>query len=192
MVTGLDLVQLMIEISSGKPLPLCQKDVKTDGWAIESRVYAEDPERNFLPVTGRLSIYRPPKTKLNEVRVDAGVGVGSDISIYYDPMISKLIVYAENRDLAINKMIKAIDDYDIVGVKTTLPFCKYAIDHKSFRSGDFDTRFVNLYFSDTTVLNPSDEIINPSLVGLYHLNKIDSISDVNLPSKSSNWKLNRT
>ena len=107
-------------------------------------------------------------------------------------MISKLIVYAENRDLAINKMIKAIDDYDIVGVKTTLPFCKYAIDHKSFRSGDFDTRFVNLYFNDTSILNPSDEIINSSLVGLYHLNKMDSISDVTLPSNSSNWKLNRS
>ena len=115
-----------------------------------------------------------------------------DIPIYYDPMISKLIVHAENRDLAISKMIKAIDDYDIVGVKTTLPFCKYAIDHKAFRSGDFDTRFVNLYFNETEVLNPNDEINHASVVGLFHLNKMDLISNNNIPSKSSDWKKNRS
>ena len=114
-----------------------------------------------------------------------------DIPIYYDPMISKLIVHAETRDLAINKMIKAIDDYDIVGVKTTLPFCKFAIDHEAFRSGDFDTRFVDLYFSDTDIINPPEEAINSSVVGLYHLSKLGNISDDNLPSKTTDWKKNR-
>jgi acetyl-CoA carboxylase biotin carboxylase subunit len=190
MITGVDLVEQQIRVARGEKLTITQDDLKIKGHALEIRVYAEDPQNDFLPDIGNLEVYRIPKG--DDVRVDHALEEGMDIPIYYDPMISKLIVYAENRDLAINKMIKAIDDYDIVGVKTTLPFCKYAIDHKSFRSGDFDTRFVNLYFNDTTVLNPSDEIINSSLVGLYHLNKMDSISDINLPSNSSNWKLNRS
>ena len=190
MITGVDLVEQQIRVARGEKLSITQDNLKIKGHALEIRVYAEDPQNDFLPDIGNLEVYQIPKG--DNVRVDHALEEGMDIPIYYDPMISKLIVYAENRDLAINKMIKAIDDYDIVGVKTTLPFCKYAIDHKSFRSGDFDTRFVNLYFSDTNVLNPSDEVVNSSLVGLYHLNKMDSISDDNLPSKSSNWKLNRS
>ena len=190
MITGVDLVEQQIRVARGEKLSITQDNLKIKGHALEIRVYAEDPQNDFLPDIGNLEVYQIPKG--DNVRVDHALEEGMDIPIYYDPMISKLIVYAENRELAINKMIKAIDDYDIVGVKTTLPFCKYAIDHKSFRSGDFDTRFVNLYFSDTNVLNPSDEVVNSSLVGLYHLNKMDSISDDNLPSKSSNWKLNRS
>ena len=190
MITGVDLVEQQIRVARGEKLSITQDNLEIKGHALEIRVYAEDPQNDFLPDIGNLEVYQIPKG--DNVRVDHALEEGMDIPIYYDPMISKLIVYAENRDLAINKMIKAIDDYDIVGVKTTLPFCKYAIDHKSFRSGDFDTRFVNLYFSDTNVLNPSDEVVNSSLVGLYHLNKMDSISDDNLPSKSSNWKLNRS
>ena len=142
MVTGLDLVQLMIEISSGKPLPLCQKDVKTDGWAIESRVYAEDPERNFLPVTGRLSIYRPPKTKLNEVRVDAGVGEGSDISIYYDPMIAKLITHSDTRTKAIHLMQNALDSYYIRGVGQNTTFLSSILSNPRFIEGRINTDFI--------------------------------------------------
>ena len=142
MVTGLDLVQLMIEISSGKPLPLCQKDVKTDGWAIESRVYAEDPERNFLPVTGRLSIYRPPKTKLNEVRVDAGVAEGSDISIYYDPMIAKLITHSDTRTKAIHLMQNALDSYYIRGVGQNTTFLSSILSNPRFIEGRINTDFI--------------------------------------------------
>jgi acetyl-CoA carboxylase, biotin carboxylase subunit len=190
MITGVDLVEQQIRVARGEKLGISQDDLKIKGHALEIRVYAEDPKNDFLPDIGDLEVYKIPQGE--NIRVDHALEEGMDIPIYYDPMISKLIVYAENRNLAINKMIKAIDDYDIVGVKTTLPFCKYAVNHESFRSGDFDTRFVSLYFSDTDVLNPSDEIINSSMVGLYHLDKMASISDINLPSDSSNWKKNRS
>ncbi len=189
MICGIDLVEQQIRVARGEKLSISQEDLKINGHALEIRVYAEDPQNDFLPDIGNLEVYKIPKG--DNVRVDHALEEGMDIPIYYDPMISKLIVHAENRDLAINKMIKAIDEYDIVGVKTTLPFCKYAVNHESFRSGDFDTRFVDLYFSDTDVINPSDEIINSSVVGLYHLNRMGSVSDDNLPSSSTDWKKNR-
>ena len=190
MISGVDLVEQQIRVARGEKLSFTQDDLTINGHSLEIRVYAEDPQNDFLPDIGKLEVYKIPEGE--NVRVDHALEEGMDIPIYYDPMISKLIVHAENRDLAISKMIKAIDDYDIVGVKTTLPFCKYAIDHKAFRSGDFDTRFVNLYFNETEVLNPNDEINHASVVGLFHLNKMDLISQNNIPSKSSDWKKNRS
>ena len=148
MVTGLDLVQLMIEISAGKPLPLCQKDVRTNGWAIESRIYAEDAERNFLPMTGRLSVYRPPETKLNEVRVDTGVGEGSDISIYYDPMIAKLITHSDSRNKAINLMLNALDSYYIRGVEQNTTFLSSILSNPRFIEGRITTDFISDEYPD--------------------------------------------
>ncbi|MBM78103.1 MAG: biotin carboxylase [Crocinitomicaceae bacterium] len=190
MISGVDLVEQQIRVARGEELSFTQDDLTINGHSLEIRVYAEDPQNDFLPDIGKLEVYKIPEGE--NVRVDHALEEGMDIPIYYDPMISKLIVHAENRDLAISKMIKAIDDYDIVGVKTTLPFCKYAIDHKAFRSGDFDTRFVNLYFNETEILNPNDEINHAAVVGLFHLNKMDLISDNNIPSKSSDWKKNRS
>ena len=189
MISGVDLVEQQIRVARGEKLSISQEDLEINGHSLEIRVYAEDPQNDFLPDIGNLEVYKIPQGQ--NVRVDHALEEGMDIPIYYDPMISKLIVHAETRDLAINKMIKAIDDYDIVGVKTTLPFCKFAIDHEAFRSGDFDTRFVDLYFSDTDVINPSEEAINSSVVGLYHLSKLGQISDDNLPSKTTDWKKNR-
>ena len=151
MTTGYDLVEEQIRIAEGKELSFQQKDVKINGHAIEIRVYAEDPSKGFLPDIGTLSRYRKPKGA--GVRVDDGFEEGMDIPIYYDPMLSKLVVHAETRQKAIDKTIKAIDDYEINGVATILPFCKYAINHESFRSGNFNTHFVKDYFSDPSVLN---------------------------------------
>ena len=148
MVTGLDLVELMIEISAGKPLPLCQKDVRTDGWAIEARVYAEDPERNFLPVTGRLSTYRSPKSKINEVRIDTGVREGSDISIYYDPMIAKLITHGDNRTKAINLMQDALDSYYIRGIGQNTTFLSSILSKSRFAEGRITTDFISDEYPD--------------------------------------------
>ena len=114
-----------------------------------------------------------------------------DIPIFYDPMISKLIVHGKDRADAINKMINAINNYDIVGVKTTLSFCKYAINHSDFRSGDFDTRFVKLNFSDPSILDADSRTLKAGLASIFHLENMGKISNDFLPSNNSNWSNNR-
>lgn len=151
MITGVDLVEQQIKVAEGQPLSFQQEDLKINGHAIEVRVYAEDPTNNFLPDIGNLKVYKRPEGK--GVRVDDGFEEGMDVPIHYDPMISKLIVHDENREKAINKMIDAIDDYHIGGIATTMSFCKYALDSEPFRSGDFDTKFVEVHFKDPEVLS---------------------------------------
>lgn len=144
MITGIDLVKEQITIAEGKPLSFTQNDLKINGHAIEVRVYAEDPTNKFLPDIGKLYIYRRPEGK--NIRVDDGFEEGMDIPIYYDPMISKLIVHGKNRNDAINKMIRAIDEYKVLGISTTLPFGRYVMSHEAFISGQFDTHFVQNHF----------------------------------------------
>ncbi len=146
-ITGLDLVKLQIRVAEGEPLPFAQDDLKIKGHAVEVRVYAEDPANNFLPDIGTLTTYRRPQG--HGVRVDDGFEQGMDIPFYYDPMIAKLICHAENREDAVNKMIRAIDEYEITGLETTLGFCQFVMKHEAFRSGNFDTRFVENYFTPT-------------------------------------------
>jgi acetyl-CoA carboxylase, biotin carboxylase subunit len=144
-ITGLDLVKEQIKVARGEKLGVRQEDLKINGHSIEVRVCAEDPENNFLPDTGRLSIYQTPAGP--GIRVDGGFEEGMDIPVYYDSLISKLVVHAENREEAIKKLIRAIDDYRIIGVETTLEFCKFVLQHPAFISGKFDTGFINKYFS---------------------------------------------
>ena len=155
LITGKDLVKEQIRVARGEELSFKQEDLTINGHAIEIRVYAEDPANNFLPDIGNLSVYQLPQG--NGVRVDGGFEEGMDIPIYYDPMLSKLIVHAENRNAAIQKMIRAIDDYDITGVETTLSFCRFAIQHEAFVSGKFDTNFVKLYFIPEKLQRPLSE-----------------------------------
>lgn len=150
MITGLDLVKEMIKIAGGEKLSFTQDDLKINGHAVEIRVYAEDPKNNFLPDIGKLITYKRPQGL--GIRVDDGFEQGMDIPIYYDPMIAKLITYGANRREAINRMIRAIDEYEITGVETTLQFCKFVMQHEAFCSGKFDTHFVKKYF------NPTEEI----------------------------------
>jgi propionyl-CoA carboxylase alpha chain len=160
MITGLDLVREQIRIAEGEPLSFRQEDLSINGHAVEIRVYAEDPTNNFLPDIGRLHIYRRPQGA--GVRTDDGFDEGMDIPIYYDPMIAKLIVHADDRQSAINKMIQAIDDYQIIGVQTTLPFCRFVMLHEAFTSGNFDTHFVNNYFTPDMikpVLNEDETLV---------------------------------
>ncbi len=145
MITGIDLVEEQIHVANGKPLSFKQKDLKINGHAIEVRVYAEDPTNNFLPDIGKLYIYRQPQG--HDIRVDDGFEEGMNIPIYYDPMISKLIVHGHDRKEAINKMINAIDNYMVLGISTTLPFGRYVMTHESFVSGKFNTHFVQDHFS---------------------------------------------
>ncbi len=145
LISGVDLVELQIKVARGEKLDIKQEDLKINGHAIELRVYAEDPMNNFLPSVGNLEVYQLPKGE--NIRVDNGVEEGMDIPIYYDPMLSKLITYGDTREEAIELMIKAIDNYHIKGVDTTLAFGKFVCEHDAFRSGNFDTHFVKKYYS---------------------------------------------
>ena len=140
LVTGQDLVEWMIRIAAGEKLTLKQKDVQLNGWAIETRVYAEDPFRNFMPSIGRLSRYLPPGRNDN-VRVDTGIEEGSEVSMYYDPMIAKLITYGETRDEALEHMGEALDAYYIRGVSHNISFLNALIAHPRFIEGDMTTNF---------------------------------------------------
>lgn len=144
MITGVDLVKEQINVARGNKLSFAQDDLKINGHAIELRVCAEDPLNNFLPDTGKLEMYQPPKGP--GVRVDDGYEEGMDIPIYYDPMIAKLIAYAGTRDEAIDRLCRAIDEYYIKGIKTTLQFGKWAVQTGPFRSGKFDTKFIEKHY----------------------------------------------
>jgi acetyl-CoA carboxylase biotin carboxylase subunit len=144
-ITGLDLVEQQINIARGEKLSIQQEDLKIKGHAVELRVYAEDSLNNFLPDVGKLQIYKIPTGK--NIRLDDGYEEGMDIPIFYDPMISKLVTYGKTRIEAIQLMIRAIENYKIEGVKTTLPFGKFVCEHQAFRSGNFDTHFVKKYYS---------------------------------------------
>jgi len=144
MITGIDLVKAQIEVARGEVLSFKQEDLVINGHAIELRVCAEDPYNNFLPDTGKLELYTVPKGP--GVRVDDGYEQGQAIPIYYDPMIAKLIVHAPTRNEAIQKMSRAIDEYHIKGIQTTLPFGKWAIHTDAFSEGNFDTKFIDTYF----------------------------------------------
>jgi len=154
LITGIDLVRQQILVAAGEALSFKQEDLSIQGHALEVRVYAEDPQNNFLPDIGTLVTYERPQGP--GIRVDDGFEQGMDIPIYYDPMISKLITYAGTRQEAIDRMTRAIDEYKITGVTTTLPFCKFAINHEAFKSGKFDTHFVQSYFTPD-VLDESNE-----------------------------------
>lgn len=145
LITGVDLVEQQIHIAMGKPLSISQKDLSIKGHALELRVYAENPAENFLPSVGNLSRYRRPEGE--NIRLDDGYEEGMDIPIHYDPMIAKLVTYGVNRDAAIQRMLEAIEMYEIEGVETTLPFGKFVCQHPSFTSGRFDTHFVKDYFT---------------------------------------------
>jgi len=152
LITGVDLVEQMIRVAHGEALPFQQSDLKINGWAMESRLYAEDPYRNFLPSIGRLTRYRPPVEGTTAsggiVRNDTGVFEGGEISMYYDPMIAKLCTWAPTRADAIEEMRVALDTFEVEGIGHNLPFCSAVMDHPKFASGDITTAFIEEEFPD--------------------------------------------
>ncbi len=145
LITGIDLVEQMIRVAAGEPLPFAQADLTINGWAMESRLYAEDPYRNFLPSIGRLTRYRPPAEVADEahvVRNDTGVFEGGEISMFYDPMIAKLCTWAPSRGEAIEAMRVALDEFEVEGIGHNLPFLSAVMDHPKFVSGDITTAFI--------------------------------------------------
>jgi acetyl-CoA carboxylase, biotin carboxylase subunit len=192
MITGLDLVKEQIHIARGEKLTFTQNDLKINGHSLEVRVYAEDPNNNFLPDIGKLITYRRPQGM--GVRVDDGFEEGMDIPIYYDPMISKLITYGKNREEAITRMIRAIDEYEITGVETTLSFCRYVLQHEAFVSGNFDTHFVKQHFiPEVLISEKEDEAEIAAIVAAMEIAsaKKAAITPVLTEKGKSRWKINR-
>ncbi len=190
MITGVDLVKEQIRIASGEKISFTQDDLTIKGHAIELRVYAEDPENNFLPDIGKLEVYQIPKGE--GIRVDDGFDEGMDIPIYYDPMIAKLVAYGNNRMDAIEKLKKAIDNYRIEGVKTTLSFGKFVLNHPAFSTGNFDTSFVERYFHPNTT--NQEELELASFIAAKLLNEKNHTLKVHESGNTediSQWRSNR-
>jgi propionyl-CoA carboxylase alpha chain len=152
LITGIDLVEQMIRVAGGEKLPFAQKDIGINGWAMESRLYAEDPYRNFLPSIGRLTRYRPPVEGPTDrggiVRNDTGVYEGGEISMFYDPMIAKLCTWGKDRDAAIEEMRLALDTFEVEGIGHNLPFVGAVMDHPRFTSGNITTAFIAEEYPD--------------------------------------------
>jgi acetyl-CoA carboxylase biotin carboxylase subunit len=166
-ITGLDLVEQQILVGRNEKLSFSQEVLKIKGHAIELRVCAEDPLNNFLPSIGNLEKYEIPVGE--GIRVDDGYEEGMEIPIYYDPLLAKLIAYAETRDEAIQKLIEAIDNYTIEGVQTTLPFGKFVLQHPAFNNGNFDTNFIKSYYSNEIYeASQSDEMEVAAIFGVQH------------------------
>ncbi len=191
MITGVDLVKEQIYIAMGKPLSFSQNDLHIQGHAMEVRVYAEDPMNNFAPDIGLLKTYKLPESI--GVRVDNGFEEGMEIPIYYDSMISKLITYGKDREEAISKMIRAIRDYTIVGVKTTLPFADFVMQNKHFVSGDFDTHFIKKHFNAKDLEDSREDEAHIAALLSKHIfkNHKKSMSISSGKPSVSKWKKNR-
>ena len=193
LITGLDLVKEQIKVARGEKLSYTQADLKINGHAIEVRVCAEDPKNNFLPDIGKLVTYRIPKG--NGVRVDDGFEEGMDIPIFYDPLIAKLIVHGKDREEAIARMLRAIDEYQITGVSTTLQFCSFVLKHKAFTSGKFDTNFIKDHFKPEMLDTSTEaEAEIAALLGAILTNKDAKVMKQegnNLQIQRSKWKTNR-
>jgi acetyl-CoA carboxylase, biotin carboxylase subunit len=188
-ITGVDLVKEQIRIAEGEELPFKQEELSFSGHAIELRIYAEDPANNFLPDIGTLSTYKRPQGP--GIRIDDGFEEGMTIPIYYDPMIAKMTVFADTREKAIDKAIRAIDEYEITGIETTLEFGRFVFNHDSFRSGKFDTKFVDDYFTAEVLKRPLEKE-EEKLASLFAAYVIGNSKTAGIPetrlSPASNWK----
>lgn len=188
-ITGVDLVKEQINVAEGNPLSFAQKDISIRGHSIEVRVYAEDPQENFSPSIGTLTEYSVPKGP--GIRVDDGYEKGMEIPIYYDSMIAKLVATAPNRDHAIQRMIRAINEYEIGGIKTTLPFCKFALNHEDFRGGHFTTKFIEKYFNPELLEEePQEQEVHAALIAahLYFEKKVAEQKPI-FAENQSKWRM---
>jgi acetyl-CoA carboxylase biotin carboxylase subunit len=197
MITGKDLVKEQIRIADGQTLSFSQHELTINGHAVELRVYAEDPSNNFLPDIGKLVRYRRPQGP--GIRVDDGFEEQMEIPIHYDPMIAKLVTFGGNRQEAINRMVRAVDEYTVSGVTTTLGFGRFVMQHPKFTSGDFDTHFIQNHFNPEDLVTEDDAEAAFAAVLASMLYQKQSASrqssqvhaDQNGQSSASRWKMNR-
>ena len=188
-ITGIDLVEEQIRVAEGRPLSFQQEDLKINGHSFEIRVYAENPRENFLPDTGRLNSYKIPQGP--GIRVDDGFQEGMEIPIYYDPMIAKLITHGKDREDARQKMVRAIKEYQISGLNTTLDFCHFALNHEAFISGQFDTKFVEKYFNPEVLnsRNPESEKLAMALAAHIAGKDAKEAEKANQEDNTNYWSL---
>ena len=201
MITGQDLVEWQLRVALGEPLPLTQGDVRTQGHALEVRVYAEDPDHDFLPATGHLRYLRTP-TESEHVRVDTGVREGDDISVHYDPMIAKLIVWDDTRSQAINRMVSALESYRIAGVKNNLSFLHALTNSHPFRNAELTTGFIDehqdLLLNQTARDADQSRVLAAAFVMAHRKTLTDTHADGSDPwspfasNQFANWRLNAT
>ena len=193
LITGVDLVELMIRVAAGEALPMEQEDIGINGWAIEARVYAENPMRNFVPSIGRLRRYVEPAHSEN-ARVDSGVDEGDHISMFYDPMISKLITWAPSREEASEAMQLALDEYTIQGVETNIGFLSSILQQENFRNGDLDTDFIaKLYpegYDSATSIPENVDVLIP-LVATLHYRYTLRAASLNVELRHHEYKVSR-
>ena len=196
MITGQDLVEWQLRIANGEPLPLRQDQIKVSGHALEARIYAEDPNNDFLPATGILHYLKTPNES-HHVRVDTGVLEGDEVSIHYDPMIAKLIVWDQDRSKAINRMVQALEQYRISGVTSNIRFLHALVDAKPFRDADLDTGFIEKH--EALLFNQSNLALDKALVlaAGFYLQQEKLIKSNNLDkhapfSQFKNWRMNKT
>ncbi len=185
LITGIDLVKEQIKIARGEAISFKQEDLKIIGHAVELRVYAEDPANNFLPDIGTLQTYVTPKGP--GIRVDDGFEQGMEIPIYYDPMIAKLIAYGKDREEAIERLTRAIDEYNITGITTTLGFGKFVMQHEAFRSGDFDTHFVKKYFTPEVLQTDNEDEARIAALLMQKLLSAAKTTVDNVTGQPSDW-----
>ncbi len=185
-ITHLDLVELQLNIANNKPLPITQKEVKLQGWAIECRINAEDIQNNFSPSIGFIKGMKLPKGKY--IRIDSGVKTGSEITTFFDSMIMKLIVHGENRKDAINKMKAALDKLYIQGVKTTIPFHKAVLNHEDFVDGDFNTSFVQEHIDELDFTDDNEDFAGAVYVLAHYYNSYYKPPQIN--PTTDYWSLN--
>ncbi len=190
LITGVDLVEQQIRVARGEVLSVSQEDLQITGHALELRVYAEDPLDNFLPSIGTLEVYQQPSGE--GIRLDDGYEEGMEVPIYYDPMLSKLVTYGATRLEAIQRMIEAIRAYKVEGISTTLPFGTFVCEHDAFRSGNFDTHFVQRYYSpDKLHDSQQQERQLAALAGLKLF--LDASRQLQIPeNQSQNWQKKRS
>lgn len=195
MITGLDLVKEQIRVARGEKLPFTQESLQINGHAIELRICAEDPANNFLPDTGTLQTYIRPQGY--GVRVDDGYEQGMDIPIYYDPMIAKLIAWGADREEARERLIRAIDEYQVTGIRTTLPFGKWALQQQPFIEGNFDTNFISKYFTPQALDAKDEDAARAAAILASQLWKAaatapQAIAPAQVNGQVSKWKKRRT
>jgi len=192
LVTGLDLVRLQLDVAAGHPLPFAQGDVRLDGHAIEARLYAEDPARDFLPATGRVLLWEPPA--LPDVRWDTGVAAGTDVGVHYDPLLAKVIAHAPTRDEAIVRLRTALERLGVAGVTTNRAFLISVLSHPAFAAGDLDTHFIDRHLGADAPVPARDGAVDRihAIVGALHGHELRRRAGGALPASiPSGWRNNR-
>lgn len=170
MITGTDLVEWQLEVAAGNRIPKLQEDLFVNGWSFETRIYAENPSKNFMPDTGTLIHMSPPEPS-EQVRIETGVQQGDEVSVHYDPMISKLVVWGKNRTESLRVLRKALGEFEVVGPNTNIEFLKSLSSHPSFVNGEVDTGFIKRHYDE---LFPPREPVKPIVIAqaaLFYLRK---------------------